>query len=141
MKIIKKEVTAKIIEARIEAQLRKKYRFSQIFLQNSMDNGLTAVMDIGDHLEFNSSDISDNFLKLVKLRIDVTHYRYVLLNKAAANGRDGDEIIITIPDEYKGIVIGQRGANIKEAEKQLGKRIFISLKKKETRKLILRKKS
>lgn len=140
MKIIKKEAPAKVIEARIEAQLRKKYRFSQVFLQNSMDNGLTAVMDIGDHLEFNSSDISDNFLKLVKLSIDVTRYRYVLLNKAAANGRKGNEIIITIPDDYKGVVIGQRGANIKEAEKQLGKRIFVSLKKKETRKLILRKK-
>jgi len=135
-----KEVAAKIIQARIEAPLRKKYRFSQVFLQNSLDHGLTAIMDVGDRLEFNSSDISDNFIKLAKLRVDVTSYRYVLLNKAAANGREGNEILINIPDEYKGIVIGHEGENIKKAEEQLGKRIFISLKKKETKKLILRKK-
>jgi hypothetical protein len=125
------DIYLKVADARVEWKKRKKDLFAQKFLLKSLDQGITAVMDLGGFEEFTEKEISENFLVLASLRIantadhrqHLTHtYRYVLLNKDAVKGNSAH---VVIPEGLRGIVIGKGGANIKASSAKLGKPIFL----------------
>lgn len=125
------DIYVRVADARVEWRKRKRDLFVEKFLLKSLDQGITAAMDLGGHEEFGENEIPENFLTLASFRIantadhrqHLTHtYRYVLLDKNAVKG---NSVYITIPEELRGVVIGKGGANIKASSGKLGKHIFL----------------
>ncbi|MFA6514454.1 MAG: KH domain-containing protein [Patescibacteria group bacterium] len=126
------EAHLKVDEAKKEWQRRKQAYFANKFFQASKDFGLTAVMDLGGHEEFEFTDIPEHYFELGKRcilytqdhRCKLTHtYRVVLLNTARI--QDKHAVNLKIPEEMKGIVIGKDGLNIKSSAERLGKKLYV----------------
>jgi hypothetical protein len=126
------EAHLKVDEAKKEWQHRKQAHFASKFFRVSKDSGLTAIMDLGGHEEFEFSDIPEHYFELGKRcilytqdhRCKLTHtYRVVLLNTARIQDKKG--VNLKIPEEMKGVVIGKGGLNIKSSAEQLGKKLYV----------------
>lgn len=88
---------------------------------NSLDGGISAVMDFGATEEFRKNDIPKYFMTLKSFEIKGRHkngiktFRKILLNTEIVKERVciGNTIHIIIPEQYKGAVIGEGGETLK----------------------------
>lgn len=126
------EAHLKVDEAKKEWQRRKQAHFASKFFLTSKDFGLTAIMDLGGHEEFELSDIPEHYFELGKrcirytqdYRSQLTHtYRVVLLNTNRIQNERA--VNLKIPEEMRGIVIGKGGLNIKAAAEKLRKKLYV----------------
>ncbi len=123
------EVVKEIVK-QVKQQERNKEIEDFINEFKSKGDGLTAVLTIGGREKFQS--VPERFQTLAQKRVANTQdhrqnrshtYDVVLLDKEAIHGQKS--IKIKIPDEYKGLVIGKGGQNIKRTSEELG--IFIKV--------------
>jgi hypothetical protein len=122
----------KVDEAKKEWLRRRKEHFAASFFRVSKDFGLTAVMNIGGHEEFEFEDIPAHLFELGRrciaytqdYRQNLTHtYQIVLINKSRIE--DKHAVNIKVPDELKKIVIGKGGSVIKASTEKLGKKLYV----------------
>ncbi|HOQ79055.1 MAG TPA: KH domain-containing protein [Candidatus Absconditabacterales bacterium] len=126
-----KEVKDIIEKAKHELKQRRVKRMDEHI--KSQKNGFISIVDIGGGPEdFHEYDIPENYLIIAQKRIactqdyrrNITHtYSVVLIDTNAIQGKSF--IKIKIPDEYKGLVIGKGGGNIKSLCEKLKCRIMI----------------
>ncbi|MFA5793416.1 MAG: KH domain-containing protein [Candidatus Gracilibacteria bacterium] len=119
---VKKEralIVDAIEKAGKKIQEKEDEKFVEKFLNASQDGGFSATLLVGGNEEL-QYPIPERFERLTEIRSvntqdhrqNLTHtYRVVLLDKSKIT--KGSTIIITIPDNLKGLVIGKGGANIK----------------------------
>jgi len=126
------EVEEAIDKAFKEARDRYEKKFIDAFLKASKD-GISAIIRVGGYEELSYWRIPKRFVvlgqKIVSytqdLRQERSHtYDIILLDKEKIDGKKYIEI--EIPDEYKGIVIGKGGGNIKKIGRELN--CFIKVK-------------
>lgn len=100
--------------------------FKDLFFKNSQDFGLSAVMDVGGETGFELEDVPSHFLELGRRLLYYSRdsrqnlsstYQLVLLNTSRT--QDHSIIYIKIPKEFRGLVIGKDGVNIKAISKKL----------------------
>jgi hypothetical protein len=128
------EVFIKIEEARREWRRRKQACFEVEFFRLSRDFGLTSVIDVGGETGFELEDVPEHFFELYRKCLSYVHdlrrnitptYRLVLINKARIEVEEKKGLNISVPEEYKGFIIGKNGANIKMLEEKLKCRLYL----------------
>lgn len=129
------ETISVVHEARAEWENRKKLKFIQEFQLNSLDGGLSSIMDFGGLEKFRENDIPKHILTLQSFEMKdrrqkgnaARTYRHILLNTLTVERKikNGDAVRITIPDQYKAAVIGKGGETIKISEAKLGRYILL----------------
>jgi hypothetical protein len=122
------EVFIKIKEAEQEWKRRKQTYFAAEFFRLSRDFGLTAVIEVGGESDFELEDIPEHFIEIHRQylptvfdnRRNITPaYKLVLINKAQIELNKKKFVNISVPEEYKGFIIGKAGANIKALSEKL----------------------
>ncbi len=104
--------------------------FEEQFMEKSLDEGNSAVIDISSDIfeepsSFYSLYIPKSYIKACERNVSYRHitHEVVFIKKMDANGQI---ITIKVPDLYKGLVIGKGGENIKKiAEMINAKRINV----------------
>ena len=100
-----------------EVKEEQKKRFLNLFNKNSLDGGKTSWMHITpyrytDDISFKEKYIPEGFLKVCE-KYNIYNYDLkdiFFIKKMDAHGKAVD---IIVPNEFKGLVIGKKGQNIK----------------------------
>lgn len=103
--------------------------FEEQFIEKSLDDGNSAVIDISSDIfeepsSFYSLYIPKGYIKVCERNLSysrITH-EVVFIKKMDAKGQS---VTIKVHDLYKGLVIGKGGKNIKKIEKMINARINV----------------
>lgn len=97
--------------------------FKEQFMDNSLDDGNSAVIDISSDIfeepsAFYSLYIPKGYIKVCERNLSYTYitHEVVFIKKVDAKGQT---FTIRVPDLYKGLVIGKGGKNIKRVAKMI----------------------
>lgn len=101
--------------------------FEEMFARNSLDNGLSSLMDIASyHFQstryFYSQYIPEGYIKVCEkkwLGNSDSMHTVIFIKKMDAKGQD---VTIKIIDPFKGLTIGKGGENIKRVAKMINAR-------------------
>lgn len=104
--------------------------FEEQFMEKSLDDGNSAVIDISSDIfeepsSFYSLYIPKGYIKVCERNLSYTRitHEIVFIKKVDAKGQT---FTIKVPDLYKGLVIGKGGENIKKIAKMINaKRINV----------------
>lgn len=124
------EIETKIIVARKKLQEKENENFVKKFSEASQDGGYSAVMLLGGKEEFSSAPERFRILAMSRHANTADHrqnlvhtYQTVILDKEKIV--EGATVVIVVPDQLKGLVIGKGGVNIKKICQELRCHILI----------------